>query len=84
MSVKTLYFLSNFYHHSLSAWSTTVPLKAVNIPLGDLILKPYEVWVFLMVQGLRLYAPNAKGQGLIPWSGNYITHAVAKDPACYS
>ena len=84
MSAETLYFLPNVYHHSLSAWSPTVPLKAVSIPLGDLILTPYEVWDFLMVQWLRLYAPNAGGQGLIPWAGNYITQVVAKDPACYS
>ncbi|TEA31943.1 hypothetical protein DBR06_SOUSAS8310198, partial [Sousa chinensis] len=50
----------------------------------------------LVVQWVRLHAPNAGGPGFDPWSGNWISHATTeslhattkslhaatKDPAC--
>ena len=36
----------------------------------------------MMVQWLRLCAPNAGGQGLIPHAATKSLHATTKDPAC--
>ena len=38
----------------------------------------------LLVQWLRLWAPNRSGPGFNPWSGNWIPHATTKRPTCCS
>ena len=41
-----------------------------------------EIGISLVVQWLRLHAPNAGGPIFNSWSGNYISHAETKDLAC--
>ena len=38
----------------------------------------------LVVQWLRLHAPNAGGLGLIPGRGTKIPHTATKDPECFN
>ena len=42
-----------------------------------------SIGTFLMVQWLRLCAPNAGGQGLIPHAATKSLHATTKYPACW-
>ena len=41
-----------------------------------------EIGISLVVQWLKLHAPNAGGPIFNSWSGNYISHAETKDLAC--
>ena len=38
----------------------------------------------LMVQWLKLQAPNAGCSGFDPWSGNWIPHVAIKDPTYHN
>ena len=41
-------------------------------------IKKFKIGISLVVQWLRLHAPNAGGQGFNPWSGKSIPHAATK------
>ena len=54
--------------------------NAVSVKECEMMIGNTVQGTSLMVQWLKLHAPNAGGRGFDPWSGNWIPHATTKYP----